>query len=684
MKEFSESVSPITVQTMQMVAGSSQYQFDFIIPHPGTDTVTVIDFPKEWDQVNKKLILSESTIRHYTFGNENNVLSACKSTDFEVKAPDSPPVLGDDKSDKAHYIYIVHPTGLEEDGKKIAYYDVTTTAHQYQEDGKYYFLTGILNSENDGDRGFIKMYGFTEITPGRITTDQIVSRDGLSVFDLAGNKMQLGKEDSPNRLSWNGSELEIVGRLKQLGGDNEIHDVGIYRGDYKETSTYYHGDTVTYPVGGEICTYHCTSEDPVKGHEPTESDYWQVVARGSKGDDGERGAPIIFRGEWKETNEYYGNPSRLDIVKLKNKDEYYITKIDSGVVPGTIVPGSEEGDEKDKKWSYFGAQFDSIATGLLFAKDANIGGWNLTDNHFISENGLVEMDGNQNSIYLSKRIYLDQNGLSLYEETVEPSKRSEGNIKAEISLKNIEESLDLGINTQEHAATIASVILEKDKICGVRHSEYLSHSAYKKNTGDLKISPDIIIGTRTKAYFRNLTINLTLHFRDMVGFVYGDSFVSHRVYVVPKINGESKDMIYYDVPIEMPWNNKQCDIPITLTCAELVSSIPSSKTTISFDVIVPDMSGKGEAILNCSLIAKVEKVVLETESERKTLIAPNGFYCYGGNKNLVWVTPNKVEIKGGQGPVISSGNFGFKITPEGFFKTSNFDKPPVQWDKIKW
>jgi len=54
------------------------------------------------------------------------------------------------------------------------------------------------------------------------------------------------------------------------------------------------------------------------------------------------------------------------------------------------------------------------------------------------------------------------------------------------------------------------------------------------------------------------------------------------------------------------------------------------------------------------------------------LIAPNGFYCYGGNGNLMWVTPNKVQIKGGEGPIISSGNYALKICPEGFFISKYF------------
>lgn len=53
-----------------------------------------------------------------------------------------------------------------------------------QIDGYYHLLVGILNSENNGERSFATLYGFTEILPGRITTDKIVSSDGKTYFDL--------------------------------------------------------------------------------------------------------------------------------------------------------------------------------------------------------------------------------------------------------------------------------------------------------------------------------------------------------------------------------------------------------------------------------------------------------------------------------------------------------------------
>lgn len=53
--------------------------------------------------------------------------------------------------------------------------------------GFYHLLVGLLNSEYDGERSFVTLYGFTEILPGRITTDKIVSADGTTYFDLANS-----------------------------------------------------------------------------------------------------------------------------------------------------------------------------------------------------------------------------------------------------------------------------------------------------------------------------------------------------------------------------------------------------------------------------------------------------------------------------------------------------------------
>jgi hypothetical protein len=77
----------------------------------------------------------------------------------------------------------------------------------------YHLLVGILNSEQDGDRSFAPLYGYSEILPGRITTDKIVSSDGKTYFDLIngiiGGRIKF--------LSTSETEVE----LNQWAGDTE-------------------------------------------------------------------------------------------------------------------------------------------------------------------------------------------------------------------------------------------------------------------------------------------------------------------------------------------------------------------------------------------------------------------------------------------------------------------------------
>ena len=84
--------------------------------------------------------------------------------------------------------------------------------------------------------------------------------------------------------------------------------------------------------------------------------------KGDKGDKGESPA-LVFRGDYSSNKVYYGTKSRLDCVKYNGA--FYIARIDAGTFTD-IVPTNTS------KWNDFGASFESIATGLLLAENANI------------------------------------------------------------------------------------------------------------------------------------------------------------------------------------------------------------------------------------------------------------------------------------------------------------------------
>lgn len=71
---------------------------------------------------------------------------------------------------------------------------------------------------------------------------------------------------------------------------------------------------------------------------------------------------------------------------MKYNGIFYIARIDAGTFSG-VVPTNTS------KWNPFGAQFESVATNLLLAENANIAGWVFRNNRLESQNGSVYLDG---------------------------------------------------------------------------------------------------------------------------------------------------------------------------------------------------------------------------------------------------------------------------------------------------
>lgn len=121
------------------------------------------------------------------------------------------------------------------------------------------------------------------------------------------------------------------------------------------------------------------------------SDYVWSRFKGEDGQDGMDGKPgpgIVNLGDYSPTKTYYGNEKAVVVVKYSGL--YYISRIDAGSFTG-IVPTNSN------KWNPFGAQFDSIATGLLLAEEANLAGLIFKNQALISQKGYV--NGSESSDY---------------------------------------------------------------------------------------------------------------------------------------------------------------------------------------------------------------------------------------------------------------------------------------------
>ena len=173
---FSGSINPITVQTMQLVAGDESLQFRFV--NSKTNPVRV-SHAVTFNKTSKRLTAAAGILQHMSIGittiKNNHAASEYKF--WDMAAYTSPALDGS----KAYYLYA--KCSKTDTGGTFLLSE--TAIGMEAVSGFYHLLVGILNSERaDGDRSSAPLYGFTEILPGRITTDKIISQDGKTYFDL--------------------------------------------------------------------------------------------------------------------------------------------------------------------------------------------------------------------------------------------------------------------------------------------------------------------------------------------------------------------------------------------------------------------------------------------------------------------------------------------------------------------
>lgn len=178
---FSGAINPITVATMQMLVGDESLQFRFV--NSKTDPV-VVNHDISYNPSTKVLNVPAGIIQHMTLGIKtlSNAHAAGDYKYWDMAEYNSPSLVNPEKK---FYLYAKCSKGNQ---SGIFLLSETAIALE-QIDGYYHLLVGILNSENNGERSFATLYGFTEILPGRITTDKIVSSDGKTYFDLVANEI---------------------------------------------------------------------------------------------------------------------------------------------------------------------------------------------------------------------------------------------------------------------------------------------------------------------------------------------------------------------------------------------------------------------------------------------------------------------------------------------------------------
>ncbi|WP_278766946.1 hypothetical protein [Paraprevotella clara] len=288
LENFTNSINPIAVQTMSMLVGDESLQFRFV--NSKTNPVQVAH-SITYDIEAKQLSAEAGIIQHMTLGIAS-ISSAHKASEYKYWNMSAYTSGRLDDGSKKYYLY-AKVSRTAQTGSFI----LSETAIKMEAvSGFYHLLVGVLNSEYDGVRSFVTLYGFSEVLPGRVTTDRVVSGDGNSFFDFVANALKLG-----DKLSYNvngDGELKIKGTIVQSQSGSESY-IGCFRGAYNSSYTYYNGDEVTYTLNGLTSTYRYIYATPAKGVAPSNTVYWTVTAKGSKGADG---TSITIKGTLSDTS----------------------------------------------------------------------------------------------------------------------------------------------------------------------------------------------------------------------------------------------------------------------------------------------------------------------------------------------------------------------------------------------
>ena len=269
MKNFQPGINPVWIKTMSILVGEESLQFRFV---DDTTTPASVNDSFTWNNETKIFSSLTGVIQHMTIGVKSLSSShaASEYLFWDIAPYVSPALIDPDPL----YVYLkcdkVAMTGTVLLSKTP--YDPDPA------DGNYYFLAAALSSESEGERSFVTTYGFTEITPGRITLDKIVSPDGFQFWDMLSRAFRIG--DASSYLKYENGTLEAQRLLIKSPGGSEAY-AEIYVGEYNPARKYHPGEYFDYEDGNQ---YICTLTPPTVGVLPTNTAYFRVKVRKSDSD----------------------------------------------------------------------------------------------------------------------------------------------------------------------------------------------------------------------------------------------------------------------------------------------------------------------------------------------------------------------------------------------------------------
>lgn len=254
---FTTSISPITLQTMALLVGDESLQYRFI---RSLVDYTQVNDTIYWDNDTKRLKTAQTSyIQHLTYGIKS--ITPVHDNESYLTAAVPQYTSGVVDATVSYYLYI-----KVNQENKSGLFELHSQSKKFDDgSGTLYLLVGILNKEIEGNRSFVRLYGFTEVLPGRITTDRIVSADGKTYFDLAnseiggrltftsnGEKQEVGSGIENAQSTADNAALKTVNLLpkRYLLDWNRITQNTCKRGSDADGNYYSINENSVYIIGG--------------------------------------------------------------------------------------------------------------------------------------------------------------------------------------------------------------------------------------------------------------------------------------------------------------------------------------------------------------------------------------------------------------------------------------------------
>ena len=459
---FSKGITPATVKTMALLIGDESLQYKFTASR---DSLVDVPCPLSWSAETRQMIGVPASLIHMTLGVEGIVPSGTRvASDYKSwnvvswwdKETFESEFLED--AEKSYYVYVKASKDSAD-----AWYFLDEESHSMIEDDAYYFLVGILNSEYDGNRDFVTLYGFTEVLPGQITTDVIRSADGQTYFDLirgviggrivfksnrGGEKSIVDLEDEIQDQidgvveNWNGEGTPTLTNEPAVNWLTDAEKIAHINDTYINIEEYVDDET-TPPAGQAWRWCRCTNESIADFVTVTAKDgetfnlHWHPIADSdavralkelsTKADKSnlevltknlKDGSTIVDGGLVMTSLVAVGSANESNIEAFLNGSGKFLD-VEHGkmILAGGIPSGEEDIEERTKKAATIIYEDGTINTSKIIAKEGELSGFKF-DRDYLSANIAVDDE--------SGNVKTQQTKISPYEISINGTEKQAG------------------------------------------------------------------------------------------------------------------------------------------------------------------------------------------------------------------------------------------------------------------